>query len=92
MRYLRVYADGHGESHFEDVDVPMRTTRSPVSDARVAVSDWLRAEAMMFRHVLSDHPPMFPTSPRGGNSSSISPATPSFGFLTGTAAGLAPAM
>ena len=57
MKYLRVYADETGESHFEDVEVPTTLSVSPVSDARVEVSPWRPTEAMLFRRVVSDHPP-----------------------------------
>lgn len=56
MRYLRVYADAEGETHFEDVAVPTTSRRSPVSEALVEISDAFPVSGAIFRQVVADHP------------------------------------
>ena len=56
MRYLRVYNDRSGESHFEDVELASVEQRSPVSSARARVAARLAAEHIVFREVTVDHP------------------------------------
>jgi len=65
MRYLRVFSDPGGETHFEDVDVPTSERTSPVSDARAEISETIPADGLLFRRVVSDHDPATPhTAPR----------------------------
>lgn len=60
MNYLRVYSDDDGETHFEDVEIKTAASKSPVSDARVEISDLIPANGMLFRRVVSDHDPDIP--------------------------------
>jgi quercetin dioxygenase-like cupin family protein len=62
MKYVRVYADAGGETHFEDVVVAAATRRSPVSDALVEISQPFPVSEAVFRHVVSDHDPDVPHS------------------------------
>ncbi len=45
MKYTRIYADAQGESHFEDVEVDMKT--APYNTG--AISDMFAAKGVMFR-------------------------------------------
>jgi quercetin dioxygenase-like cupin family protein len=60
VNYLRVYSDADGESHFEDVRVATSARRSPVSEARVEVSEPFPVTGLLFRHVVADHDPGTP--------------------------------
>jgi quercetin dioxygenase-like cupin family protein len=60
MRYLRVFADADGETHFEDVDVATAERRSPVSEARSEVSERIPVDGLLLRRVISDHDPAKP--------------------------------
>lgn len=57
MKYLRVYSDAEGDSHFEEVDVPVTHRRSPVSSASAEVSELVPASGVLFRRVVADHDP-----------------------------------
>ena len=45
MKYTRIYADAKGESHFEDVEVPMKTAPNNTG----LISDMVTAKGVMFR-------------------------------------------
>lgn len=60
MNYLRVYSDVDGESHFEDVRLATNARQSPVSEARVQVSEPFPATGLLFRRVVVDHDPDTP--------------------------------
>ncbi len=45
MKYTRIYADGNGESHFEDVEISMKPGPSNAG----TISDLIAAKGVMFR-------------------------------------------
>jgi quercetin dioxygenase-like cupin family protein len=45
MKYTRIYADAHGESHFEDVEVGMK--QAPYNAG--TISEMIAAKGVMFR-------------------------------------------
>jgi quercetin dioxygenase-like cupin family protein len=51
--YVRLYADGDGETHFEDVALATRE-RTAASGARAAVAAAIPVEGLIFRAVLDD--------------------------------------
>lgn len=54
MKYVRIYADERGESHFEDVDLSSALERSSVSSSRSALSPVLAATGVVFRDVVQE--------------------------------------
>jgi hypothetical protein len=48
VQYIRVYADGDGESHFEDVDVALNLVEFAPPAPPLSVSDWKPAERVGF--------------------------------------------
>jgi hypothetical protein len=58
MQYTRMFADADGESHFEDVDVDLKT------GAGGAVSEVLAATGLMFRRTAPDYDVSWHPAPR----------------------------
>lgn len=56
MRYVRIYADDLGETHFEDVELHGTTRQSPVSTGISEYADAIPVEAAVFRRVVAAHP------------------------------------
>jgi len=54
MRYTRVYADADGESHFEDVDVPMTAVSFAPPAPPVELSDFAPASRIGFLQASPD--------------------------------------
>src|SRR5205085_9962004 len=59
LAYVRLYADASGESHFEDVYLPVERYSSPTGSEE-ARSAPLRAVELVFRTVLSEPPETTP--------------------------------
>jgi hypothetical protein len=64
MHYTRIYADASGETHFEDVTLPVTLTTSAVSTAQAEVTEPLAVTQVVFRKVLQDHPAEPHSAPR----------------------------
>ena len=60
MQYTRMYADESGESHFQDVDVPLAGTPGRPS----SLSDVFKSSGIVFRHTAADYDLDFHTAPR----------------------------
>jgi hypothetical protein len=54
MHYLRLYADEAGESHFEEIELPTKPLRSPVSRTVFAATDPLPVRGAAFRRVVEE--------------------------------------
>ena len=53
LTYVRVYADKHGDSHFEDVQLPSETQLTPTGVV-AALTEPLAVQGLVFRLVLSE--------------------------------------
>jgi hypothetical protein len=56
MRYTRIYADEHGDSHFEDVAVTGAVRQAPTSTGASEYADPMPARAVVLRRVVRAHP------------------------------------
>ena len=56
VHYLRLYADEAGESHFEEIELPTKRLKSPVSPAVFAATDPLPVRGAAFRRVVEEVP------------------------------------
>lgn len=63
MRYTRIYADARGQSHFEDVMVPVTRRRSPTSTGISDYSSPFPARSAVIRRVVVAHPDEPHTAP-----------------------------
>ncbi len=59
MRYTRMYADADGETHFEDVEVPLDD-----NGRSSALSDIFKVSGLQFRHTRPDYDLDFHRAPR----------------------------
>ncbi|MDP9376586.1 MAG: hypothetical protein M3P40_03255 [Actinomycetota bacterium] len=64
MRYTRVYTDEHGESHFEDVEVPTTLEPSSFSAGAWLISELYPVTGILFRRVTQEHGNEPHTAPR----------------------------
>lgn len=64
MRYVRIYADSLGDTHFEDVQVSGVTKQSPVSTGVSEYADAIPVRAAVFRRVVEAHPAQPHVAPR----------------------------
>jgi hypothetical protein len=54
VRYVRIYTDGDGETHFGDVDVEGARQRSSVSQVVAEVAPAIPAQGIVFRRVIEE--------------------------------------
>ncbi len=64
MRYVRIYTDEAGETHFEDVSLAGDIRRSPVSSGVSEYAPPVAVRAAVFRRVVLAHPSEPHVSPR----------------------------
>ena len=55
MEYPRIYSDERGDSHFEDVSVPMDHEDFPVSGGEWLISAPVPVQSLLFRRVTVEH-------------------------------------
>lgn len=55
MEYPRIYSDAQGDSHFEDVSVPMDQESFPPSGAEWLISGPVPVQSLLFRRVTVEH-------------------------------------